>query len=245
MFGRARLPLARREPQQLARRAARLRRGLAQQPPRLPGLGAPRPRAAGSSTSRWLVIRGLERLGLAWDVRRPTREQLERRRLAARAAPEPTQAAWKRASSAATSRAQRLARGSGTGRPARRPQRDAVEPPRISVYVAVDAERAARARSPRRECVGLTPGMPGSQRSRSRGHVETLADERREVEPVGEPRREPEHARRRSGARQRRIETAPPIENPTQQRRARRRPRRARPARPRCTMSRRFHDLIR
>ena len=38
-----RLPLARRVAEQLARRAARLRRGLAQQPPRVPGLGPPRP----------------------------------------------------------------------------------------------------------------------------------------------------------------------------------------------------------
>ena len=29
----------------------------------------------------WLVIRGLERLGLVWDVRSPSRDQLERRRL--------------------------------------------------------------------------------------------------------------------------------------------------------------------
>ena len=29
----------------------------------------------------WLVIRTLERLGLVWNVRRPTPEQLERRRL--------------------------------------------------------------------------------------------------------------------------------------------------------------------
>ena len=29
----------------------------------------------------WLVIRALERLGLVWNVRRPTPEQLERRRL--------------------------------------------------------------------------------------------------------------------------------------------------------------------
>ena len=46
------LPLARRGAQQLARRAARLRRGLAQQPPRVPGLGAARPRRGGRSTSR-------------------------------------------------------------------------------------------------------------------------------------------------------------------------------------------------
>jgi stearoyl-CoA desaturase (delta-9 desaturase) len=31
----------------------------------------------------WLVIRGLERLGLVWNVHRPTHEQLDRRRLAA------------------------------------------------------------------------------------------------------------------------------------------------------------------
>jgi stearoyl-CoA desaturase (Delta-9 desaturase) len=30
----------------------------------------------------WLVIRGLERLGLVWNVRRPSTEQMERRRLA-------------------------------------------------------------------------------------------------------------------------------------------------------------------
>jgi stearoyl-CoA desaturase (delta-9 desaturase) len=30
----------------------------------------------------WLVIRGLERLGLVWNVRHPSREQLARRRLA-------------------------------------------------------------------------------------------------------------------------------------------------------------------
>ena len=46
------LPLARRGAQQLARRAARLRRGLAQQPPRLPRLGAARARTAARSTSR-------------------------------------------------------------------------------------------------------------------------------------------------------------------------------------------------
>ena len=40
------LPLARRGAEQLARRAARLRRGLAQQPPRVPRLRAPRPRPA-------------------------------------------------------------------------------------------------------------------------------------------------------------------------------------------------------
>ena len=30
----------------------------------------------------WLTCRGLERVGLVWDVRRPSREQRERRRLA-------------------------------------------------------------------------------------------------------------------------------------------------------------------
>lgn len=34
----------------------------------------------------WLVIRGLERLGLVWDVRRPTPDQLARRRIAPGAA---------------------------------------------------------------------------------------------------------------------------------------------------------------
>ena len=33
----------------------------------------------------WLVIRGLERLGLVWNVRRPTIEQIQRRRLPASA----------------------------------------------------------------------------------------------------------------------------------------------------------------
>ncbi len=33
----------------------------------------------------WLVIRGLERLGLVWNVRRPSEAQLERRRLSAQA----------------------------------------------------------------------------------------------------------------------------------------------------------------
>ena len=46
------LPLARRGAEQLARRAARLRRGLAQQPPRVPGLGPARPRTGARSTSR-------------------------------------------------------------------------------------------------------------------------------------------------------------------------------------------------
>ena len=45
------LPLARRGAQQLARRRARLRRGVAQQPPRVPELGAARSRCAASSTS--------------------------------------------------------------------------------------------------------------------------------------------------------------------------------------------------
>ena len=35
----------------------------------------------------WLVIRGLERLGLVWNVRRPSEAQLERRRLTAQADP--------------------------------------------------------------------------------------------------------------------------------------------------------------
>ncbi len=42
MFGRQGLPLAGRVAEQLARRRSRLRRGLAQQPPRLPVLGAAR-----------------------------------------------------------------------------------------------------------------------------------------------------------------------------------------------------------
>ena len=42
MFGTAGVPLARRGAQQLGRRAARLRGGLAQQPSRLPGVGSPR-----------------------------------------------------------------------------------------------------------------------------------------------------------------------------------------------------------
>ena len=33
----------------------------------------------------WLVIRGLERLGLVWNVRRPTIEQIQRRRISATA----------------------------------------------------------------------------------------------------------------------------------------------------------------
>jgi len=33
----------------------------------------------------WLVIRGLERLGLVWNVRRPTIEQIQRRRIPASA----------------------------------------------------------------------------------------------------------------------------------------------------------------
>ena len=45
------LPLAGRSAEQLGRRAARLRRGLAQQPPRVPGLRAARAPTAGSSTS--------------------------------------------------------------------------------------------------------------------------------------------------------------------------------------------------
>ncbi len=36
----------------------------------------------------WLVIHGLEKAGLVWDVRRPTRSQLERRRMAPAAAVE-------------------------------------------------------------------------------------------------------------------------------------------------------------
>ena len=47
------LPLARRGPEQLARRGARLRRGLAQQPPRLPGLRAAR---AAALAVRRLVV---------------------------------------------------------------------------------------------------------------------------------------------------------------------------------------------
>ena len=52
MFGRRDVRDARREPQQLAARAALARRGVAQQPPRLPVVGRARPRTSGSSTSR-------------------------------------------------------------------------------------------------------------------------------------------------------------------------------------------------
>ena len=53
MFGRKDYPLARRGTEQLARRTAGLRRGLAQQPPRLPEFGAPR--AAPPPVRRLLV----------------------------------------------------------------------------------------------------------------------------------------------------------------------------------------------
>ena len=57
-------------------RAARLRRGVAQQPPRLPDLGPARPGPPPDRPGAWLIA-GLERCHLAWDVIRisPTRQQ--------------------------------------------------------------------------------------------------------------------------------------------------------------------------
>ena len=70
-----RLRHAGRVAQRVVAGAVHLRRVVAQQPPCLPDLGAPRP-------DRWqfdpsaLVIRGLEKTGLAWDVVRVTPERM-------------------------------------------------------------------------------------------------------------------------------------------------------------------------
>ena len=99
------LPLAGRGAQQLGRRAARLRRRLAQQPPRLPSVG---PSRAAAMAGRPLLV------GDPWPRATPAglgREGARGR--AARAAQGSVGAGRKRESSAATSLAQVLARGSG------------------------------------------------------------------------------------------------------------------------------------
>ena len=80
MFGRRGIRLARRGAQQLGRRVARLRRGLAQQPPCLPGLSASRSEPVQFDVS-WWVIRTMERVGLVWNVKTPSGDQRARRRL--------------------------------------------------------------------------------------------------------------------------------------------------------------------
>ena len=57
---------------------SRLRGGLAQRPPRVPVLGR-HGLAWWQYDVSWWIIRGLERLGLAWDVRLPTVQQMRRR----------------------------------------------------------------------------------------------------------------------------------------------------------------------
>ena len=61
-------------------RAAVVRRGLAQRPPRVPDVGARTGSGAGSSTPSACVIAGLEKLGLAWDVVRIEPERIEAKR---------------------------------------------------------------------------------------------------------------------------------------------------------------------
>ena len=68
-----------REPQQLGRRARLARRGLAPHPPRVPDVGAPRPRAGGEIDVSYWFIRALALAGLAWDVKVPNAERIARR----------------------------------------------------------------------------------------------------------------------------------------------------------------------
>ena len=59
--------------------AVHVRRGVAQQPPRVPDLGRATACAAGRSTRRAMVIGVLERLGLVWDVVRVSPERQARK----------------------------------------------------------------------------------------------------------------------------------------------------------------------
>ena len=97
---------------------------------------------------------------------------------------------------AAARRAQAPARGSGTGRPAR--SAIAWTAPLISVYLpGAERERALEA-APR--AGGRHAGDAGERSGRaSRARRRAAAAQRLEREPVGEPRREPEHASRPTG----------------------------------------------
>ena len=171
----------------------------------------------------WWVIRGLERLGLVWNVRQPTEVQLERRRLpspgtASRRLPKPRPRravlVWARSSSAATSSAQRPARGSGIGRPQCARSGDPVERRRESACSCRRRHGPERARSRGASSPARRPGSrAGSGRARRGGR------------PAARPSR-PERSRRSGiqgaspitsdtdACRAAPIATAPPIENP-------------------------------
>ena len=215
MFGRRELPLARREPQQLDRRRADLRRGLAQQPPRVPGLGPARPR---SPSARHRVDHDPDAREARPRLERAAcRARLSGRGAGCRLKPPSTPSAWNRVEPLLPTPVDpRAARAAGAAiAPDRRRTRRTVQAARDERVGAFDAERprtleaAPRARradagDPRQVAV------PGAVED-----VEPLAAEPVERQPLGNPRREAEHAGRRPDAPRSPIETAPPIENPT------------------------------
>ena len=139
----------------------------------------------------WWLIRGLEKLRLVWNVRLPSEAQMERRRI---------QPANGRASRHEPRPGPRRAAAARASRPANAGPRRA---PRRGSACTCPARRApALARSPRLESAGETPGIPGSQRSSDPCSTSRrLPAQGRDVEPVGDPRRQPEHARSRADRR--------------------------------------------
>ena len=134
------------------------------------------PSSARHGLHRWQVdvscrvIRGLERLGLVWNVRRPTGDQLERRRVPQPGHGEPATAEAQgrgcglcrrpaRSSSAATRSAQRLARGSGIGGPMSA-ERDPVQGSRNHAVAPLDSQGLSTLEAAP-EFAGETPGIPG------------------------------------------------------------------------------------
>ena len=185
----------------------------------------------------WSVIRGLEKLRLVWNVKVPDAAQLERRRVQRQ--PE-TQPSSRAASRAQASRARERERAA----PVRAQRERRARAPGMSVYSpsTPSAERPLEAAARARRRDARDPGQPAVERAVQ--HGEAPAAQRSSVEPVGDPRREAEHAldARLVGARDR--DRAAHRE--AEQQRARSRRARASPrARPRCSQSSRFQDLMR
>ena len=130
------LPLPRPGAEQLARRGPRLRRGLAQQPPRLPGLGAPR---SAPLADRRLVVgdpRPREASARLERARCPTPSSSSRRRAQSAVGSESAR------SSEATCRGPDLRHRAAARACRRPPERDPVQRPRDQRVLALDAERA-------------------------------------------------------------------------------------------------------
>ena len=187
LLRRAAVPHPRREPQRLAARDPVVRRVVAQRPPRLPGLGSPRPRAR---PARHLRARdpGMEKLRLATEVKRPDSQQIERRRVAAAQGHSDT---LERATPLARSRRADARRGDDHRRRDDRQRRDSVDHPR----------------PPHRDHPGgvgeldLLAGLRGAPDQRRPHRRRHRPPSRVHLGPPGLPRREPDHRARALGNR--------------------------------------------